>query len=168
LIAILDDKYRIVRANRSMASKLNVTPEECAGLTCYEAVHGSGEPPFFCPHRQLLKDGLEHTTEVCEDCLGGHFLVSVSPLHDSKGKLIGSVHVARDINERKQAEEALIRSENEFRTLAENSPDLIARFDRQNRHLYVNPASMEIYGGYSQGKSELERLISNWEETLSR
>ena len=176
LIAILDDRYRIVRANKAMASKMNVTPEECVGLTCYKAVHGSGEPPFFCPHRQLLKDGLEHTTEVCEDCLGGHFLVSVSPLHDSEGKLIGSVHVARDINGRKQAEEALIRSENEFRTLAENSPDVIARFDRQNRHLYVNPASAEIYG-YSQerviGKthSELGRdpeQIKFWEERHER
>jgi PAS domain S-box-containing protein len=31
-----------------------------------------------------------------------------------------------------------------FRTLAENSPDLIARFDRQNHCLYANPALTEI------------------------
>jgi PAS domain S-box-containing protein len=172
LIAILDNQFRIVRVNKAMAAKLNATPEECTGLICYEAVHGSGEPPSLCPYRQLLKDGLEHTTEVCEDCFGGHFLVSVSPLHDSEGKLIGSVHVAHNINERKQAEEALIRSENEFRTLAENSPDLIARFDRQNRHLYVNPASVKIYGQAQEkiiGKthSELGRdpeQIKFWEE----
>ena len=36
-------------------------------------------------------------------------------------------------------------SENKFRTLAENSPDLIARFDRQNRCLYANPAIMKFY-----------------------
>ncbi|MDY9927715.1 PAS domain S-box protein [Methanosarcina sp.] len=146
LIAIIDDKYRVVRANRAMAARLGVTPEECVGLTCYSVVHGTNEPPSFCPHRQLLKDGLEHSTEICEDCLGGYFLVSVSPLHDSKGNLIGSVHVARDINERKQTEEKLIRRENEFRALAENSPDVIARFDRQNHHLYVNPAAAEPYG----------------------
>ena len=33
-----------------------------------------------------------------------------------------------------------------FRTLADNSPDLIARFDRQNRCLYANPATTEICG----------------------
>jgi len=109
LIAILDTKYRIVRANRAMAARLGVTPEECIGLTCYRAVHGTDEPPSFCPHRQLLKNGVEHTAEVCEDCLGGYFIVSASPLHDSEGKLIGSIHVARDINERKQEEHRIHR-----------------------------------------------------------
>ncbi len=105
LIAILDNDYRIVRVNRAMAAKLGVTPEECTGLTCYHAVHGTSEPPSFCPHRQLLVDGVEHTTEVHEDRLGGEFVVSVSPLFDPTGKLIGAVHVARDITERKRAEE---------------------------------------------------------------
>jgi PAS domain S-box-containing protein len=36
-------------------------------------------------------------------------------------------------------------NETGFRTLAENSPDLIARFDRQNYCLYANPAAMKFY-----------------------
>ncbi len=55
LIAILDEEYRVVRANRAMAARLGVTPEECVGLTCYRVVHGTDEPPSFCPHSQLLK-----------------------------------------------------------------------------------------------------------------
>src|SRR5665647_1416888 len=89
LIAIIDTEYRIVRANRAMAARLGVTPEECVGLTCYRVVHGTDEPPSICPHRQLLKDELEHTTEVHEGNLGGDFIVSVSPLHNSEGKLTG-------------------------------------------------------------------------------
>ncbi len=104
LIAIIDNKYRIVRANRAMAAKLRMIPEECVGLTCYRVIHGTDEPPSFCPHRQLLEDGAEHTTEVFEDCFGGYFVVSTSPLHDSEGKVIGSVYVARDVNELKQEE----------------------------------------------------------------
>ncbi len=60
LISIIDGNYRIVRANKSMAARLGVTPEECIGLTCYHVVHGTDEPPSFCPHRQVLEDGLEY------------------------------------------------------------------------------------------------------------
>ena len=107
LIAILDTEFRIVRANNSMAASLGMTSKECIGLTCYRVVHGTDEPPFFCPHRQLLSDELEHTVEMREDSMGGFFIVSVSPLHDSKGKLAGCIHVARNINERREAEETL-------------------------------------------------------------
>ncbi|MDY9927248.1 PAS domain S-box protein [Methanosarcina sp.] len=48
--------------------------------------------------------------------------------------------------ELKEANEALSESEKRFRTLAENSPDIIVRFDRQKRHIYANPAVEGPYG----------------------
>ena len=42
--------------------------------------------------------------------------------------------------ERKRAEQGLYLREQEFKALVENSPDIIARFDRKLRHVYVNPA----------------------------
>ncbi|MEB3827721.1 PAS domain S-box protein [Phormidium sp. CCY1219] len=45
-----------------------------------------------------------------------------------------------DITELTQTMEELRRSERKFRTLAENIPDIVARFDRNLRYLYVNPA----------------------------
>jgi len=107
LIAILDEHHRILRVNRAMAQRLRMTPDQCVGKACYKAVHGLENPPAYCPHALTLVDGREHVAEVREDCLGGEFLVSTTPLADEQGRRIGSVHVARDINERKQMEESL-------------------------------------------------------------
>ncbi|HYA13513.1 MAG TPA: PAS domain S-box protein [Syntrophales bacterium] len=145
LIAILDTEYRIVRANRAMASRLGTTPEECVGLTCYCTVHGTTEPPVFCPHRALLEDGFEHTVEVHEDRLGGDYVVSVSPLRDSGGKLIGSIHIAHNITERKRMEEALRESENKFRILAEKAVVGVYLI-QDDLFRYINPRLADMLG----------------------
>ena len=50
-----------------------------------------------------------------------------------------SLREAAERRARVVAEAELNRREEEFRALVENSPDIIARFDRDLRHLYVNP-----------------------------
>ena len=107
LIAMIDTNHRIVRVNKAMASKLKLPKQECEGRKCYEVVHGSNEPPSACPHGRLLRDGREHTEEVHEVRLNGDFLITASPLRDRQGRLMGCVHVARDITESKQKEQAL-------------------------------------------------------------
>jgi|GEM_PF-6444305 PAS domain S-box-containing protein len=41
---------------------------------------------------------------------------------------------------------ALVASEQEYRTLIENTPDTIARYDRECRRIYVNPAFIALAG----------------------
>jgi len=101
LITILDDRHRIVRANKAMANRLGVDVECCAGLACHEVVHGLSESPAFCPHSLTCRDGQQHIVEVHEPQLGGYFLVSTTPIFDLVGKLVGSVHVAHDITSAK-------------------------------------------------------------------
>jgi PAS domain S-box-containing protein len=107
VISIIDRDYLIQRTNKTMALKLGMPLENLIGKRCYELVHNASEPPEFCPLSKLLKDGQEHSAKVYEQNLGGHYMVSVSPLIDDDMRLIGAIHVARDISPLIIAEEAL-------------------------------------------------------------
>ena len=97
LIALIDTNHRIIRTNRSMAERLGATPKQTVGCFCYEVVHGLSAPPDFCPHAKLMNSGKSESAEVTEERLGGIFDVCTTPLHDDAGRLVGSVHVSRDI-----------------------------------------------------------------------
>ncbi len=103
-IAIVDRNFKFVRMNKSMAEKLNEDVWELCGKTCFLCVHGTEKKPDYCPHVKLLRDGKQHTVEIYEELIGGHYELTVIPYRDADGTLLGSVHVARDINQRKKTE----------------------------------------------------------------
>lgn len=96
-----------------------------------------------------------------------------------KGQVSGGDLLLRSIRyaiERKRVEATLHRREQEFRTLAENAPDIIARFDPNLRHLYVNsavekPTGLSVSDFLGKTNRELampEAQVNKWEEFLRR
>ena len=59
---------------------------------------------------------------------------------------LGNLELARKTKEQKQMKDALEVRELQFRTLAENTPDNIARYDRQGRVMYTNPRLEQLLG----------------------
>ena len=146
LIAILDDKHRIIKANKAMAEKLNTTSDKVTGLHCYNCIHGADAPPSFCPHSMMLLDNKQHLTEVYEIRLGGDFLVSVTPILDEKGNFKGGVHVARDITERKKAERELRESEKKLKLAIENGNIGIWEWNITSGQMLWNDRMEQMFG----------------------
>jgi PAS domain S-box-containing protein len=75
---------------------------------------------------QSLRRGerIEHfeTVRLRKDGRSVAVSITISPIRDSSGKIIGASKIIRDISERKQIEEALQRKEAEFRDLLETLP----------------------------------------------
>lgn len=145
-VMILDTAFHIVKTNRAMADALGVPAAAAAGMTCYEAIHGTPRPPDQCPYRELLKDGAPHTREIHEPRLGGHTLTTLSPLTDSGGRLRGVIHTTRNINDIKRAEHALFRSEKRLRDMAACLGCGLYVHDEAGQVLFMNPEAERLLG----------------------
>jgi two-component system, sensor histidine kinase and response regulator len=80
---------------------------------------------------------------------GREFPISLatSVVYDEDGKRVALVGVARDITQRKHAEQALLSSEEKFRQLAENVREVFWMMPpAANEMLYISPAYEQIWG----------------------
>ena len=62
------------------------------------------------------------------------------PIYDEAGNVVAMEGIARDITERKLAEEALRQNEEQFRLLAEKTSDLVCLHEPDGRYLYISPS----------------------------
>jgi PAS domain S-box-containing protein len=72
--------------------------------------------------------------------------LTVSPMRDSSGTIIGASKIARDISERKEAQRKLEESEQHLQDLLAAIPAAIYTTDAQGRVTYFNQAAVELAG----------------------
>jgi PAS domain S-box-containing protein len=107
LVSIHDRNYQIVRVNKAFARTFGMTPEQLIGKTCFEVFHEADAPIANCPHSQTLETGQPMIAEIFEPSKGAYFDVSIAPIFDTAGEISSTVHIARDITERKRLENEL-------------------------------------------------------------
>jgi PAS domain S-box-containing protein len=156
-VFLVDNQYRIQRANRAAAALLGLEPSQLIDKYCYEVLGDTAGPLPGSPFRRLLRTGKEERCDIEVARLGKVFDVTVSPLFDSSGTAYGSVHVLRDITDRKREEEALRRSEASHRSLILGATYGIFRCDVNGKFLAVNPALVAMLGY----ESEADLLAAN-------
>jgi two-component system sporulation sensor kinase A len=72
--------------------------------------------------------------------------MSISPINDQSGSLIGYSTIARDISERKKTETALRESESRFRNMADTAPVMIWMSGRDTLFNFFNKALFDFTG----------------------
>jgi two-component system sensor kinase len=161
-IFLMDDQGRIQRCNRALQELAGKPYHEIIGRPCCEVMHGTTVPPADCPLIALMQT---HRREKMTLHLNDRWLdVTIDPILDHAGKLIGTVHIVTDVTERKWAEEALRDRESLLSGIVSSLHEtMIVVFDRDARHKYVwaDPALESRYGFSSAalvGRSPAELL----------
>jgi PAS domain S-box-containing protein len=137
--------------NKRMAEMLGYSVDEMIGKYVYQYVD-NGHICTVESNLEKRKSGMNLTSEYAFLRKNGSLLWAISnstPLLDMSGKFMGTLAIITDITERKKAEEALRESEARFRSVLDNSRDVIYRLNVQTGHYeYISP-SCEAVVGYS-------------------
>jgi PAS domain S-box-containing protein len=72
--------------------------------------------------------------------------ISVSPIRDEGGKVIGASKIARDISDRRRAQVALLESEQRIRAIVNTAVDAIITIDQLGTIESANPATEKLFG----------------------
>ncbi len=135
----------------------NSGAERLFGYTAREAI---GQPIFMLIPAELQKEEptilerlkrgerIEHyeTIRVRKDGSRLNISLTVSPVKDSRGKIVGASKIARDITDEKRRQDALRESELRFRVLADSAPMLIWESDVGGGCRYFNKTWLNFVG----------------------
>jgi len=142
----LDGKYQMVNESFSRFYKLRV--EDIIGKTDFD----------LCPY-DLAIDYMEKDKEVCrqgkalrffeiEETLFGkrYSETHKTPVINENGEVIGITGISRDITEQKIAEQALLESEEKFKSLVTLLPEMVFETNSNGKITFANHSAFERFG----------------------
>jgi PAS domain S-box-containing protein len=163
-IARFDKECRYIYVNPAVSKAFGIAQGDFIGKRLHElaATSEAGQNERLeAGVRRAFAEGVPNEREVEWQTEKGCRVLEVRyvPEKDEEGTVVSVLAIARDITRLRMAELALSDSERAFRTLAENAPDPIIRYDRALRRIYVNPEFLRVTGLKAPdvlGKSILE------------
>jgi PAS domain S-box-containing protein len=131
---------RVNTTARSIVGRrpLDYVPPGMLGLEEYQRVVG-----------EALRTGTPGRVELVvqqpDGSLATHSVL-IRAERDAEGTITGALAIGRDVTDLVRARQAAAEKEREFRTLAENAGDEIARWDTSGRVVYANPRLLDLLG----------------------
>jgi diguanylate cyclase (GGDEF)-like protein/PAS domain S-box-containing protein len=182
-VAMVSLEGRYLQVNGSLCEILGYTEEELQALTWQEITHPddlatSSDYARRTVEGEFPKYHLDKRFRHAE----GHTVwasLSVSLVRDSKGEPLNFVSQIQDVTERKKIEKRIKESEERFRSLVQNSSDIITILEADGTVRYVSPA-VERITGYKPDEQvgtnafgsvhpdDCDRALDNFAEVLKK
>ena len=137
IILAHDADFKIIKANQVLLGQLGQAAADVIGSTCEAALpHTFGEWTG-CPYCAMGGD--EEFTEGADPCFGGFSTISTSSYTEQGTQQKGTIHIVRDITERRSAEE-------KYRLLFEQVQEGVYVSDPNGRLIDCNDAFVHMLG----------------------
>lgn len=163
MIAVVDMNGNRLFNSLSYQRVLGYTPEELRASSTLEQIHPEDRETVRKAAEEAQRSGIGKTLEYRIRHKDGTWLFlesTSSVILDAAGKPEKLVIVNRNITERKSAEEALRRSEADFRSVVEDAPYGIYRASASGQFLQTNPAICKMLGYASAEELQRKDLAS--------
>ncbi|MEG3911024.1 PAS domain S-box protein [Microcoleus sp. w2-18bC1] len=174
IIVVKDREGRYVALNSNGAKSFYGKPiEEILGKDDSELLPPEAAVAIMAKDREIMEAGTTETYE--EDVSNGKittsFLTTKAPWRDAQGNILGMIAIARNISDRKQAEEALRDRNALLNSILESTPDFIVVKDREGRYVAINSNLANFLGKPSEeiiGKDDWELLPNAAREMMAK
>jgi two-component system NtrC family sensor kinase len=145
-IVVHDETDKVLRVNRSLAAMIGVAPSELIGVNMRALLTLTNEATLYsCPFcRSMGEDG----DEFVHPALDRTYLVSTSRVHGASGESVQTIHVLKDITDRREAERR-------YRELFDNIQEGLFFSTPEGRFVEVNDAMVAMLG-YSSREELLQ------------
>ncbi|MEW5914677.1 MAG: HD domain-containing phosphohydrolase [Thermodesulfobacteriota bacterium] len=146
MMLVLAPDMRVRRCNLTVAKTVGQPIKKILGQYCYRLLHGLNQPCPGCPHDQVYQTGKPAEVETELAKLGRTASVSISPIKNSQGQVTATVHIIRDISEKRSQEQETLRL----------TKALVESFQATTLALTSMVESRDPYtSGHTQGVAEL-------------
>ena len=145
-IVVHDEADKVLRVNRSLAAMIGVPPAELIGVNMRALMAlTSDTASYSCP---FCRSMAEDSDEFAHPVFDRTYLVSTSRVHGGTGESPQTIHVLKDISDRREAERR-------YRELFDNIQEGLFFSTPGGRFIEVNDAMVRMFG-YSSREELLQ------------
>ncbi len=171
IVAMTDSKGNIIYANEQFCRMSKYSQEELIGSNHRIVKSGFHPPEFYAEMWETVLSKKVWKGEVKNRAKDGSLYwvdTVIVPFLNAEGEIYQYVSIRKDITARKEMERALSESEEQYRSLVENAPDIIMKVDLNNRILFISRTAEGFTKEQVVGQNACDFVLPEYRDLVSQ